>query len=173
MVIATRNDPTNTNIAFTVREIAPDAVILATANSPAAVDILEIAGADHVVQLGQILGAAMAARTLGLGGRSYVIGEFGGLNVAEACVVGTVMDGRSLRELDLRDRLGVGIIGVWDRGELVSTCSGRRCRSNSPVGRLPTSTSIDGPTAMWSRPTLEDGSRRIRTRMRRCRRRGS
>ena len=117
MVIATRNDPTNTNIAFTVREIAPDADILATANSPAAVDILEIAGADHVLQLGEILGTAMAARTLGLGGRSHVIGEFGGLNVAEAGVVGTRMVGRSLRELGLRDRLGVGIIGVWERGE--------------------------------------------------------
>jgi voltage-gated potassium channel len=67
MVVATRNDPTNTNIAFTVREIAPAVEILATANSPASIDILEIAGADHVLQLGEILGAAMAARTLGSG----------------------------------------------------------------------------------------------------------
>lgn len=117
MVIATRNDPTNTNIAFTVREIAPEVEILATANSPASVDILEIAGADHVLQLGEILGSAMAARTLGTGGKSQVIGEFAGLKIAEAGVVGTEMVGRSLGDLALRARLGVGIIGVWDRGE--------------------------------------------------------
>ena len=117
MVVATRNDPTNTNIAFTVREIAPEVEILATANSPASVDILEIAGADHVLQLGEILGSAMASRTLGIGGTSHVIGEFAGLRIAEAGVVGTAMAGRSLGELALRRRLGVGIIGVWDRGE--------------------------------------------------------
>lgn len=116
MVIATRNDPTNTNIAFTVREIAPEVEILATANSPASVDILEIAGADHVLQLGEILGSAMAARTLGTGGTSQVIGEFAGLKIAEAGVVGTRMVGRSLGELGLRARLGIGIIGVWNRG---------------------------------------------------------
>jgi Trk K+ transport system NAD-binding subunit len=117
MVVATRNDPTNTNIAFTVREIAPGVEVLASANSPAAVDILEIAGADHVVQLGEILGNAMAARTLGLGGTSHVIGEFAGLKIAEAGVVGTQMVGRTPGELALRSRLGVGIIGVWQRGE--------------------------------------------------------
>lgn len=116
MVVATRNDPTNTNIAFTVREIAPTVQILATANSPASVDILEIAGADHVVQLGEVLGAAMAARTLGVGGTSHVIGEFAGLQIAEAGVVGTAMVGKTLTELALRRRIGVGIIGVWDRG---------------------------------------------------------
>jgi voltage-gated potassium channel len=117
MVVATRNDPTNTNIAFTVREIAPDVEIVATANSPASIDILQIAGADHVLQLGEILGAAMASRTLGIGGTSHVIGEFAGLKIAEAGVVGTEMVGRTLGELALRRRLGVGIIGVWDRGE--------------------------------------------------------
>ena len=117
MVVATRNDPTNTNIAFTVREFAPDVQIVATANSPASVDILEIAGADSVLQLGEILGAAMASRTLGVGGTSHVIGEFAGLKIAEAGVVGTAMVGRSLADLALRRRVGVGIIGVWDRGQ--------------------------------------------------------
>lgn len=117
MVIATRSDPANTNIAFTVREITPDVEILATANSSASIDILQIAGADHVLQLGEILGSAMASRTLGIGGTSHVIGDFAGLKIAEAGLVGTEMVGRSLGELALRARLGVGIIGVWDRGE--------------------------------------------------------
>jgi K+ transport systems, NAD-binding component len=132
MVVATRNDPTNTNIAFTVREIAPDVEILATANASASIDILQIAGADHVLQLGEILGAAMASRTLGIGGTSHVIGEFEGLKIAEAGVVGTDMAGKSLAELALRRRLGVGIIGIWDRGEF-SIASGETVLEESMI----------------------------------------
>lgn len=128
LVVATRNDRANTNITFTVREQharrrAADgeerkpAFIVASANSPAAVDILELAGADQVVQLGEILGAAMAARTLGPDGRSHVIGSFAGLQIAEASVAGTPLVGRTLKEAQLRARLGVGLIGVWNRGE--------------------------------------------------------
>jgi voltage-gated potassium channel len=117
MVVATQNDQTNTNIAFTVREIAPDVDIVASANSPASIDILEIAGANRVVQLGEVLGASMAARTLGLGGRSHVIGSFAGLQIAEAGAIGTDLVNLTLAETSLRQRFGVGIVGVWDRGE--------------------------------------------------------
>ncbi len=117
MVVASQNDQINTNIAFTVREIAPHVDIVTTANSAASVDILEIAGADLVVQLGEVLGSAMAARTLGLGGHSHVIGNFAGLQVAEAGAIGTDLVGRTLAESRLRSRFGVGIIGVWERGE--------------------------------------------------------
>ncbi len=117
LVIATQSDEINTNIAFTVREIAPDVEIVASANSPASVDILEIAGADHVVQLGEILGSAMAARTFGLSGNSHVIGEFAGLQIAEASPMGTDLLGKTLAEVQLRKRLGVSIIGVWRRGD--------------------------------------------------------
>jgi Trk K+ transport system NAD-binding subunit len=116
LVIATQSDQINTNIAFTVREIAPDVEIVASANSPAAVDILEIAGADHIVQLGEILGSAMAARTFGLAGDSHVIGEFAGLQIAEASPIGTELLGKTLADAQLRKRLGVSIIGVWRRG---------------------------------------------------------
>ncbi|MEM8905103.1 MAG: NAD-binding protein [Actinomycetota bacterium] len=117
LLAATSSDQTNTNIAFTVREIAPDVGIVASANNPASVDILEIAGADHIVQLGEVLGEAMASRALGLGGHPKIIGDFAGLRIAEAGVVGTDLVGRSLAEVRLRERLGVGLIGVWDRGE--------------------------------------------------------
>ncbi len=131
MVVATQNDQTNTNIAFTVREIAPHVEIVASANSPASVDILEIAGADHVVQLGEVLGAAMAARTLGLGGQSHVIGSFAGLQIAEAGAIGTDLVDRTLAESKLRERFGIGIIGVWDRGEFAVATADTRLRDSS------------------------------------------
>lgn len=155
MVVATRNDPTNTNIAFTVREIAPDVEILATANSPAAVDILEIAGADHVVQLGEILGAAMASRTLGLGGTSHVIGEFAGLKIAEAGAVGTEMVGRTLAELSLRARLGIGIIGVWERGVFSIASADTVLRDSSMLLLSATAEQLAAFDAQYSVPTVE------------------
>jgi Trk K+ transport system NAD-binding subunit len=131
MVVATQNDQTNTNIAFTVREIAPSVDIVASANSPASVDILEIAGADHVVQLGEILGAAMAARSLGLGGQSHVIGSFAGLQIAEAGAIGTDLVDRTLAETNLRQRFGLGLIGVWNRGSFaIATAETRLCDSS-------------------------------------------
>lgn len=132
MVVASRNDRTNTNIAFTVREVAPSVPVIATANDPAAVDILELAGADHVVQLGEILGDAMAARTLAPDGRSHVIGEFVGLKIAEASVAGTELVGHTLAEARLRAQVGVGIIGVWDRGRF-SVATGATMLSASTV----------------------------------------
>lgn len=129
MVVASRSDPANTNIAFTVREIASDVTIVATANAEASVDILEIAGADRVVQLGEILGSAMAARSLGLSGRTQTIGRFGDLLIAEAGVVGTDLVGQTLAEAKLRARLGVGIVGVWHRGEFEVATAGTRLES--------------------------------------------
>ena len=116
LVVASQNDPTNTNIAFTVREIASDVDIVATANAHASVDILEIAGANHVVQLGEVLGRQMASRTLGVGGATHVVGTFADLKIAEAGVAGTALEGRTLAEAQLRARLGVGIVGIWQRG---------------------------------------------------------
>ena len=115
-VVSLRNDQSNTNIAFTVREIGRSIDIVASANSPAAVDILEIAGANSVVQLGEVLGEAMAARALGVGGRSHTIGDFAGLHIAEVGVIGTELVDSTLAEARIRERFGVGIIGVWKRG---------------------------------------------------------
>ncbi len=130
LMIATQSDQINTNIAFTVREIAPKVEIVASANSPASVDILEIAGADHIVQLGEILGSAMAARTFGLSGGSHVIGEFAGLQIAEASPSSDLL-GKSLAELQLRKRLGVSIIGVWRRGNFSIPTAGTTLTDSS------------------------------------------
>jgi Trk K+ transport system NAD-binding subunit len=116
VVAATRSDTTNTNIAFTVQEITEHVPIVATASSPASIDILVLAGADLVLQLGELLGTAMGERALGPDGRTHVIGEFAGVRIAEASVAGTSLAGTTLGEARLRARLGIGILGVWRRG---------------------------------------------------------
>ena len=116
LVAATRSDVANTNIAFTVREISRSVPVVATASSEASIDILELAGANEVLELAKMLGAAMADRTLGPAGRSHVIGEFAGLLIAEARAAPTQV-ARSLGDIRLRARLGIGILGVWERGQ--------------------------------------------------------
>ena len=73
----------------------------------------------------------MATRALGLGGQSHQIGNFAGLQIAEAGVVGTALADRTLQESQLRSLVGVGIIGVWDRGDFaVATGDTKLCDSS-------------------------------------------
>lgn len=116
VVAATASDVVNTNTTFTVREVSTTVPIMATVSSPASIDILELAGADVVLQLGEMLGQAMAERALAPIGRSHPVGRYAGLLIAEVAAAGTPLAGRTLAELQLRSRLGLGIIGIWERG---------------------------------------------------------
>lgn len=116
LVATTGSDPANTNIAFTVRDISDEVPIVATASYAASVDILELAGCDHVLQLGELLGRAVARRVLGRDGRSQVVGELGHLRIAEATAAHRDLAGRTLRETDVRERANVHVVGTWERG---------------------------------------------------------
>lgn len=117
LVVAHRSDTANTNIAFTAREISSTVPLVATASFPASVDILELAGCTRVLQLGDMLGQALARRVLGRDSKCHVIGEFGELLIADAAAAGTPLVGRSLRNIGLRAHANVNVVGVWDRGK--------------------------------------------------------
>jgi Trk K+ transport system NAD-binding subunit len=102
LVATTCNDFTNTNAAFTVRGVAPDVPVIATADDPASVDILELAGCTHVVQLAEEMGQALARRTIGADAMTHTIGEFGPLAIAEATAARTPLVGKTLAETRLR-----------------------------------------------------------------------
>ncbi len=116
LVVTARGDAANTNVAFTVRESSAKVTIVATAASAASVDILELAGCNFVLQLGEVLGQALGRRVLGRDAKSRVIGEFSGLLIAEAAAANTPLVGRNLRSIRLRDHANVSVLGVWDRG---------------------------------------------------------
>jgi voltage-gated potassium channel len=117
LVVTARKDTTNTNVAFTVREISEKVFIVATASAPASVDILGLAGCNQVLQLGEMLGQALARRVLGRDAKSHVIGQFGELLIAEAAAAGTPLVGRTLRDVRLSEHANVNVVGVWDRGK--------------------------------------------------------
>ena len=116
LVTASMADTTNTNIAFTVREISDDVPIVATARAPESTDILSLAGCNEVLELGEILGRAMAERVLGRDAGAHVIGRFGQLRIAEATAGHPDLVGRTLRESQIGARVGVNVVGTWQRG---------------------------------------------------------
>ncbi len=120
LVATTANDMLNTNVAYTVREISETVPIIATANFSASVDILELAGSNHVLQLGKMLGQALARRVSGGSTQAHVIGRFDELLFAEAPVGQTPLVGKTVRDSNLREEVGVTILGVWERGQFAN-----------------------------------------------------
>lgn len=117
LVATTANDRLNTNVAFTVREVCDHVSVIATANFSASVDILELAGCNNVLQLGEMLGQALVRRVIGGDTRAHIIGRLNGLVIAEATVRNTPLIGQTLAESKLRDRVGITVLGVWKRGQ--------------------------------------------------------
>lgn len=116
LVVAALSDPENASIAATVRERSNTVKIVALASSEDSAEILKLAGSEQVIQLGEMLGAAMARRVFGRDGRSHVIGQIDQLVVAEAGVAGTPLVGKAVRDSGLRARFNLNIAGLWTRG---------------------------------------------------------
>jgi len=117
MVVATGSDTENTNVAFTAREFSKSVKIVATAASSDSIDILQLAGANHVLQMGEILGRSLARRTLGGNARVHVIGHMDELVIGEATVQETPLVGRTIKESRIRESTGANVVGMWERGK--------------------------------------------------------
>ena len=116
LVASTASDVTNTNVAFTVRGLAKDLPIITSASDEASVDILMLAGSSFVLRLEEVIGQSFALRTLGGDTMSHVIGQFDELLIAEATAHHTPLVGKTLQETRLREKVGVTVVGVWERG---------------------------------------------------------
>ncbi len=117
LVAVTANDRVNTNVVFTVNEVSESVPIIATANAEASVDILELAGADHVLQLGEMMGQTLARRLSHGNATAHIIGRFGDLLIAESTVRNTRLVGKTLRESMLGEQIGISVLGGWTRGK--------------------------------------------------------
>jgi Trk K+ transport system NAD-binding subunit len=156
LVATTLADTTNTNVAFTVREIAAEVPIVATAASQASVDILQLAGAQDVIQLGKLLGRFLARRVSGRDRRAHVIGELDSMVVAEAAIEGTPLVGMSIREAQLRTRFGLNAAGVWERGNFVVGLPDTRLTDTSLVFLAGTREQLDAYNAEYARRDAPD-----------------
>lgn len=119
MIAATGDDFANTSVAFTARQLSDRAKIVTTADSIDSVDVMELAGSTHVMQLGEQLGTALARRTIATDAQTHLIGSFGELRIGEAMVAGTPLEGKTLEAARLREVAGVTVVGLWQRGVLI------------------------------------------------------
>ena len=116
MVGATGPDPMNCNVAFTVRELSENVPVVTTADTASSVDILQLAGSTHVLQLGDIMGRALARHSIATDARAHLLGRFGRVCIAEATAAGTPLAGKTLAEIDVRVMAGLTVAGLWKRG---------------------------------------------------------
>lgn len=116
LVVVMNDDVSSTNIIFTIREVADKVLTVTNANLDDSLDILRLAGSTHTFQFTTMLGQVLARRVLGLSMQANVIGRFDELIIAEAPVMRTPLQGRTLAESKLRELTGVNVVGVWEQG---------------------------------------------------------
>ncbi|NNG01922.1 MAG: potassium channel protein [Desulfobacteraceae bacterium] len=116
LVVANVDDMMNTNIAFTVREISKKVPIIANADLDDSVDILELSGCTYVFQFTKMLGQSLARRVFGTSTKANVIGNIESLLIAEAPTMRTSLVGKTLQQSNLRETVGLNVVGVWERG---------------------------------------------------------
>lgn len=151
-IASTHSDQVNANVAFTAREVAEDISIIATANFSASVDILQLAGCDHVLQLGNMMGQALARQVADGTALAHVIGEFDDLVIAESPVRGTSLVGQTLRESRLRELTGVNVLGIWQRGTFQIATADTQITVNTMLVMAGAKESIDRFNEMFYQP---------------------
>ncbi len=119
LVFANSKDTINTNITLTVRQVAPDVPIAVLAEERASIDLLELSGATSVIPLKEQLGVHLANRVNAGHAQAHVVGRYRDLLIAELPAHGTPWVGRTIRETQLRETIGVNVGGVWERGRVM------------------------------------------------------
>lgn len=131
LVVSTAADITSTNVAFTVREANSKVPIIALARKEASGDVLTLAGSNHVLRLGVMMGQFLSRRVVGGDALTHIIGKFDELLIAETLATGTPLVGQRLADTKLRERTGVSVVGLWERGRFHVARSDTKITSSS------------------------------------------
>ena len=118
LLVANASDTVNSNIVLTARAVSETVKIVALADVVDSVDVLELSGADHVLQLPAQLGEHLANRVRSGSAHANRIGRCHGLVLAEFPVHDTPLQNRSPSDSQLTDFTGVSIAAVWEGGNL-------------------------------------------------------
>ena len=118
LLVANASDTVNSNIVPTARAVSETVEIVALADVVDSVDVLELSGADHVLQLPAQLGEHLANRARSGSAHANRIGRCHGLVLAEFPVHDTPLQNRSPSDSQLTNFTGVSIAAVWEGGNL-------------------------------------------------------
>ncbi|SDW79810.1 potassium channel family protein [Aequorivita viscosa] len=118
LVLVNRDDILNTKIILIIRNLAPHITIVALATDDESVDVQQLSGADHVLPIKRWLGEQLANRVNAQHAKSQPIGQYENLLIAELTIQHTTLVSKTIRETKLRQKYGVSIVGIWERGIL-------------------------------------------------------
>ncbi len=118
LLLANATDVINTNIVLTAREVSERVPIVATAVSPEAEAVLELAGANQVVLTPRRLGRHLANRVPVGSVRALTVGRYKEVSIAEFPIRNTRLAGLNLRDAQVRTKAGVTVFAVAKRGHL-------------------------------------------------------
>jgi voltage-gated potassium channel len=120
LILANCEDTTNTNITLTVREAAPEVPVVAIVEEEDSIDVLQLSGATTVLPLKQQLGQYLSNRVGAGTPEAHVIGSIGGVDIAEITARDTPFAGMAVRDTRLRELTGLSVVGIWQRGKLLT-----------------------------------------------------
>lgn len=118
MLVTYLDDPANTSVILSAREACTSVPIVSLAEDEESEDLLELAGASHVLPLKRSLGEQLAARVEVARNAVHLVGSFENLLIGEFPVCGTPYAGLTLADSRLRQETGVNVVGLWERGRL-------------------------------------------------------
>ena len=118
LILVNRDDILNTKIILTIRDIAPNIPIVAIATDIESVDVQQLSGADHVLPVRKWLGEQLANRVNTQHAESHAIGQYEDLLIAELPIHNTPLVSKIIKNTNLRQKFGVSIVGIWERGRL-------------------------------------------------------
>ncbi len=143
MVVVLNDDISSTNIIYTIREVNARVVIVSNADAKDSVDILQLAGSTHVFRFTEMLGKSLSRRVLGVSMKANVIGRFDRLLIAEAPVMRTWLQGKTLGETGLRQATGVNVVGIWERNQFLIPTAMTRLEESTVLVLAGTETQLE------------------------------
>lgn len=151
LVVANCEDTVNTNATLTVREVAPAVHIVAVVEEDDSIDILHLSGATTVLPLKRQLGESLANRADVGRAEAHIIGSFRSVQIAELPARDTFFAGSRVRDTRLRQRTGLSVVGLWERGRLQPAFPDTPIRPDSVVVVAGTAAQISGLNALLAR----------------------
>jgi Trk K+ transport system NAD-binding subunit len=149
LLVANLGDAVNTNITLTVREKAGDLPIAAFAEDKDSIDVLELSGATHVLDLKHRLGQHLATRVTVGTAQAHRVGRFKDLVIAEFPVHNTPLAGRNVAESNLRRLTGLNIVAYSERGQLLPARADTVLSDYSVAVVVGTDAQVDSLDAMF------------------------
>ncbi len=143
MLVANLDDAANSNLVLTFREEAAEVPVVALVDEWDSVDVLELSGADQAIPLKHRLGQQLASRVPAGRVASVVVGSFHQLLLSELAIHETTLSGLHIRDTGIRERYGLNIFGIWERGNFVPARPDTLLGNRSVIGLLGTRAQLD------------------------------